>query len=78
MVKMSYLAWDIQKNYTWNTWGKRRLKHISLLFCPKHSRAIHSQVAIEKENEHAHIDVKLIVSTINFQKRQKPISFCNI
>jgi hypothetical protein len=81
MVKMSYLAWDIQrsKGTMHVTHGAREDKNIFFFFfCPQHSKAIHSQVAIEKEIEHAHIDVEPIVSTMDFQRRQRPISFCNI
>jgi hypothetical protein len=57
---------------------QEKIKTYFSFICPQHSRAIHSQVAIEKEIEHAHIDVEPIVSTMDFQRRQRSISFCDI
>jgi hypothetical protein len=57
---------------------QKKIKTYFSFVCPQHSRAIHSQVAIEKEIKHAHIDAESIVSTMDFQRRQRSISFRNI
>jgi hypothetical protein len=37
---------------------QKKIKTYFFVFCPQHSRTIHSQVVMEKEIEHAHIDCR--------------------
>jgi len=44
---------------------QKKVKHISPKFCPQHSKALYSQVTINKEIGHTHIDVKPTTSTMD-------------